>query len=196
MTGPSELILASASPRRSELLRRMGLAFRVVPAAVEEDDRGVDGPEAMVLANARGKAGEVARRHGGALVIGSDTTVALDGRVFSKPAGMDEARLMLRQLSGREHRVYTAVALRWEAGGLEDCFVEASRVRFRPLDDARIEDYFAIVNPLDKAGAYGIQEGREHIIESVEGSVENVMGLPVQRLGAWFGERGFDFAGG
>jgi septum formation protein len=174
----------------------MGLAFRVVPAGVDEDDRGLDGPESMVRANARRKAAAVAAGQADALVLGSDTTVALDARVFSKPACLDEARAMLRALAGREHLVHTAVALRWRAGEVDEVLVETSRVRFHPLDDAAIDGYFALVDPLDKAGAYGIQEGRERIIESVDGSVENVMGLPVQRLGAWLEERGFDFARG
>ena len=113
--------------------------------------------------------------------------------VLNKPVDMDEARAMLEQLSGREHTVYTAVALRWADGSFCDDFVEASRVRFKSLDDAIITAYFECVNPLDKAGAYGIQSGREMIIEAVDGSVENVMGLPIQALQARLMEHGFDF---
>jgi len=190
---PEGLVLASASPRRSELLERIGLRFEVRPADVEEDDSGRGGPAAMVAANAALKAETVAAGHPGKLVLGSDTTVALGAEILAKPADLGEARAMLRRLSGRTHTVHTAVALRWAAAGLAHDFVETSEVTFRALDEAAITAYFERVDPLDKAGGYGIQEGRELIIEGVEGSVENVMGLPVQALEAWFMEHGFDF---
>lgn len=173
----------------------MGLRFEIRPTHVEEDDSGSQGPEQMVWANAKLKAATLAESEPDALVLGSDTTVAVDGAVLSKPVDMDEARRMLRQLSGRAHSVYTAVALVWKADSLEHTFVERSVVRFRELDADRIEEYFRLVNPLDKAGAYGIQEGRELIIDSVEGSVENVMGLPIQRLALALERLGFDFSG-
>lgn len=190
---PEQLILASASPRRSELLERIGLTFRVCPADVDEHNAPDDGPAQMVIHNAGLKADALVDAHPDALVLGSDTTVALDGIVLNKPVDMDEARAMLKQLSGRAHTVYTAIALRWQAGALHDDFVEASQVRFKTLDDATITEYFQCVNPLDKAGAYGIQTGREMIIEAVDGSVENVMGLPIQALAARFLQLGFDF---
>jgi len=194
-TRPDRLILASASPRRRELLERAGLRFEAIPPAVEEDDSGREGPRAMVAKNAALKAAALAARFPGALVLGSDTTVALDREVLCKPADLEEAAAMLRRLSGRVHRVYTAVALRWAAGAWEKDFVETSRVRFKRLDDERIADYFRRVDPLDKAGAYGIQERREMIVERVEGSVDNVMGLPVQAVVASLAEQGFDFRG-
>lgn len=190
---PKRLLLASASPRRAELLQRMGLQFEIRPTHVEEDDSGSAGPEQMVLENAKLKAATLATSEPDALVLGSDTTVAFDDHVLSKPVNMDDARSMLRMLSGRAHTVYTAVALYWTAGELAHVFVERSDVRFQRLDDARIDAYFERVNPLDKAGAYGIQAGRELIIESVEGSVENVMGLPIQALAITLEELGFDF---
>lgn len=190
---PKRLLLASASPRRAELLQRMGLQFEIRPTHVEEDDSGSAGPEQMVLENAKLKAATLATSEPDALVLGSDTTVAFDDHVLSKPVNMDDARSMLRMLSGRAHTVYTAVALYWTAGELAHVFVERSDVRFQRLDDARIAAYFERVNPLDKAGAYGIQAGRELIVESVEGSVENVMGLPIQALAMTLEELGFDF---
>ncbi|KRP37970.1 MAG: hypothetical protein ABS34_00020 [Opitutaceae bacterium BACL24 MAG-120322-bin51] len=190
---PLQLILASASPRRSELLERIGLRFRICPADVEEYNSPDDGPAQMVLHNAGLKADALMADFPDALVLGSDTTVALDGIVLNKPVDLDDARSMLRQLSGRPHTVYTSVALRWQAGGLSDDFVEASQVHFKTLDDATITAYFQCVDPLDKAGAYGIQTGREMIVEAVEGSVENVMGLPIQALEARLLELGFDF---
>ena len=190
---PKQFFLASASPRRAELLERMGLRFEIRPTHVEEDDSGSAGPEQMVLENAKLKASTLAETETHALVLGSDTTVAIDGSVLSKPIDMNDARRMLLQLSGRAHTVYTAVSLQWKAGGLAHTFVERSDVQFQRLDDTRIERYFQLVNPLDKAGAYGIQEGRELIIDSVDGSVENVMGLPIQALALTLEELGFDF---
>ena len=190
---PDRLILASASPRRSELLDRLGLRFEVCPANVDECDSVADGAARMVLKNAALKAETLAARYADCLVLGSDTTVALDDTALGKPTDLDAARAMLKRLSGREHTVYTAVALRWlDAGYILD-FVESSGVRFKELDDSTIDAYFAIVNPLDKAGSYGIQAGRELIIDSVEGSVENVMGLPIQTLERHLLEQGFDF---
>jgi septum formation protein len=194
MTGhPQRLILASASPRRRELLERMGLHFVIRPAEVDEDNRPRQGPAAMVAANALLKAGAVSREVPEALVLGSDTTVALDEEVLNKPADLAEARAMLRRLCGRRHVVYTAVALLWRQGGFEDSFVEASDVHFKAFDEAVIERYFEAVDPLDKAGAYGIQQARELIIDRVGGSVENVMGLPIQMLARKLAEHGFNF---
>lgn len=190
---PTKLFLASASPRRAELLTRMGLRFEIRPTHVEEDDSGSQGPEHMVLDNAILKAQTLAKEEPDALVLGSDTTVAFESHVLSKPTDMEDARKMLRMLSGRKHSVYTAVALNWVSGCLSHSFVERSEVYFQKLNDEKIDRYFELVNPLDKAGAYGIQEGRELIIDSVEGSVENVMGLPIQALEASLQELGFHF---
>lgn len=190
---PEGLVLASASPRRSELLRRIGLHFKTCPADVDELGSSAKGPRHLVSENARLKATALASRFPNALILGSDTTVALGEFILNKPSDMDQARAMLRQLSGRTHTVYTAVALIWERGDLCQEFVESSAVCFRRLDEASIDAYFAMVNPLDKAGAYGIQAGRELIIESVEGAVETVMGLPVQALQEQLLQLGFDF---
>lgn len=192
-TQPEQFYLASASPRRAELMRRMGLRFEIRPTHVEEDDSGSSGPEEMVIENAKLKANTLSDLEPDALVLGSDTTVALGEQVLSKPTDMEDARCMLRMLSGRTHTVYTAVALYWKLGSLVHAFFECSLVRFQKLDDTRINQYFQLVDPLDKAGAYGIQVGRELIVESVEGSVENVMGLPIQRLALTMEELGFDF---
>jgi|TARA_E500000178_G_scaffold154889_2_gene154676 septum formation protein len=190
---PKNLVLASASPRRSELLQRMGLPFTVRPADIPELDAHLDGPARMVLLNAAMKAEKLSAAHPESLVLGSDTTVVIDDVILGKPVDMEAACAMLQMLSGRAHTVFTAVALRWEAGDFLDDFVESSQVRFRALDAAGIRAYFDLVNPLDKAGAYGIQEGRELIIEAVEGSVENVMGLPIQALQAHLDAQGFNF---
>ncbi|MEM1222975.1 MAG: Maf family protein [Verrucomicrobiota bacterium] len=191
---PDSLILASASPRRRELLKRMGLVFEVRPSEVAEDDRGLDGPKEMVAKNAALKADAVAGEFPRSLILGSDTTVAFEATILSKPGDLKEAAEMLQQLSGREHTVYTAVSLRWLQGQTTVDFVETSTVKFKDFPESTIEAYFRQVNPLDKAGAYGIQEAREMIIESVTGSIENVMGLPIQGLGEKLLELGFDFS--
>ena len=190
---PKSLVLASASPRRKELLERLGLCFEIEPAHVDEIETHLDGAAQMVLCNAVLKAEALAGRYRDSLILGSDTTVVLGERILGKPKDMQEARATLAMLSGKVHTVYTAVALRWDAQNLVDDFVEASQVRFRDLDEATIDAYFKLVNPLDKAGSYGIQQGREMIIEAVEGSVENVMGLPIQRLDVHLKEHGFSF---
>ncbi|MFO8026793.1 MAG: Maf family protein [Opitutales bacterium] len=190
---PSQLILASASPRRRELLERLGLRFEVRPTDVDEHEDSVHGPAEMVATNAGMKAAALSPLHADALVLGSDTTVALADEVLNKPVDLDEARVMLRRLSGRSHTVYTSVALYWEAGGLREVFTESSEVRFKAFGDEVIDRYFELVDPLDKAGAYGIQQARELIIDSVTGSVENVMGLPIQALEQRLAELGFDF---
>ncbi|MEM8868646.1 MAG: Maf family protein [Verrucomicrobiota bacterium] len=190
---PESLVLASASPRRRDLLQRMGLQFDVCPSNVEEDDRGLDGPKRMVAKNSALKAEALANDYPDALILGSDTTVAFGSKILSKPADLKDAARMLMELSGREHVVYTAVSLRCKAGQVSVDFVETSTVQFKELNDRIIAAYFQQVNPLDKAGAYGIQEAREMIIKQVDGSVENVMGLPIQTLAKKLTELGFDF---
>ena len=192
-TQPKQFFLASASPRRAELMHRMGLQFEIRPTHVQEDDSGITGPEEMVLKNAKLKASTLSDLEPDALVLGSDTTVALGEQVLSKPADMEDARRMLQMLSGHTHTVFTAVALYWKFGSLAHVFVDFSQVCFKELDDDGINQYFELVDPLDKAGAYGIQVGRELIVESVEGSIENVMGLPIQRLALTMEKLGFDF---
>lgn len=177
---PLELILASASPRRTELLRDAGIPHRVAVAGVTEHEDPLSDPREMVLHNARLKARAVADRHPGALVLGADTAVALDGRVLNKPADLAEARAMLRALSGREHVVHTGVCLVLRAEALEESHALTARVRFRELTETAIDRYLAVVNPLDKAGAYGIQQGRELIIASHDEPVSLIMGLPVE----------------
>lgn len=189
---PTEFILASASPRRRELLGRLGLEFTVQVAPVEESECTLQGPEWMVAHNAALKADAVAELAGDAIVLGSDTTVAIEGRVLGKPRDLKEARQMLELLSGRPHVVYTAVALRCQQNGYAHDFVESSEVHFKKLDLATIKDYHTRVDPLDKAGAYGIQADRERIIDAVVGSVENVMGLPIQRLAMILRELGIE----
>ncbi len=179
---PSSLpfILASASPRRTELLRDAGLPHRVVVAAVTEHEDPSTDPAKMVLHNARLKAAAVSRLHPDALVLGSDTTVALGDRALNKPADLAESRAMLRSLSGREHTVHTGVCLLCPSLGIDESHDVTAWVRFRVLSDEDITRYQSLVNTLDKAGAYGIQEGREIIIDDYQRPISTIMGLPVE----------------
>jgi septum formation protein len=176
------ILLASRSPRRSELLARDGFAFDIeVPQVEEWDDPNAD-PRTLVLRNAALKGDAAAAAHPDRLVLSSDTTVAVDGTLLAKPADMTDARRMLRMLSGRAHTVYTAVVIQMRAAKVRVERCEESRVVFRTLAEDAITRYFTMVNPLDKAGAYGIQEGREIIIDHFEGSLTNIMGLPMEAV--------------
>jgi septum formation protein len=171
-------VLASASPRRAELLARAGIDFDTRPAHVDETPWPGEEPEAHVRRLAEAKARAVAVDHRGALVLGSDTIVVLDGRILGKPLDADEARAMLRALSGRAHDVLTGVAL--VIGDEARVDVCRTRVWFRTLTAAEIDGYVATGEPMDKAGAYGIQGGAARFVERIEGSRSNVVGLPVE----------------
>jgi len=181
---PLRFLLASASPRRTELLRAAGIPHTVEVAAVTEHEDPRTDPREMVLHNARLKAAAVARLHPDALVLGADTTVALGDRALNKPADLAESRAMLRSLSGREHVVHTGVCLLCPALGLEEVHDVTAWVRFRPLSEEDITRYQGLVNTLDKAGAYGIQEGREIIIDAFQAPISTIMGLPVEFVAA------------
>jgi septum formation protein len=177
---PCRLILASASPRRRELLQRLGLPFEVVVADVTEHEDPQTDPRIMVAHNAALKADWVAALHPEAVVLGADTTVFLDGKAINKPRDLGESRSMLRRLSGREHTVFTGVAVRRASSGLRIDEGVSSQVSFRPFGDAVIEDYIRLVNTLDKAGAYSIQEHTDMIVKGYQGSFSNIMGLPME----------------
>jgi len=175
------MILASASPRRRRLLAEYGYAFTVRPAEIEETMPPYLTAAEITLFNARQKALHVSAQAPGELVIGVDTVVAFEGEVLGKPADMEEAFAMLSRLNGRIHEVYSAIyAVR---PPLHRAVVEASRVRFRTLDEAALRRYLARIRPLDKAGAYAAQDASEEsIVESIEGSRTNVIGLPMEAL--------------
>jgi len=177
------MILASASPRRRQLLTEYGYTFTVQPADVEETmPPGLTVGE-ITLFNARQKALAVAEKHPHTLVLGVDTLVALDGVSLGKPADMDEAFDMLSRLNGRIHEVYSGVWAARKATDTNRAFVEVSRVKFRSLDATELRRYLARIHPLDKAGAYAAQdEHPEGIVESIEGSRTNVIGLPMEAL--------------
>ena len=176
------LILASASPRRSELLRQLGVPFTVAPSdATEVHDDQLTAREISQL-NAYRKARAVAKKFPDALVLGADTLVYHATTLFGKPADLEDAYRMLKQLSGRTHEVVTAICLLQLRTHRQNLFFESTAVTFRPLDTVQIRRYLDQVNPLDKAGAYAIQEAGDLIIEKISGSYTNVVGLPVEKL--------------
>jgi septum formation protein len=184
------LILASGSPRRRALLAEMGVDFEVVTAPVDElDERSSPGmtPAELAQANAELKARAVMRR--GGWTLGADTVVTLDRAMFGKPGSIGEAREFLRALSGKTHEVITGCALIGPDGSVE-LFHEISRVTFRDIADEIIGRYLEQVAVLDKAGAYALQENGDWLVERVEGSRANVIGLPVERLTEVFRARG------
>jgi septum formation protein len=179
---PAPLILASASPRRRELLEQMGLKFQIIPAEVTEHEAEDADPREMVRHNAALKADWVAERHPDATVIGADTTVFIGQTVLNKPRDLGHARDMLRMLSGRSHTVFTGLAVRRTRDGLKLDRGVASEVTFRPLDEATIELYLSRVHTLDKAGGYAIQEHADLIVAQYTGSLSNIVGLPVDEM--------------
>jgi septum formation protein len=173
-----ELVLASRSPRRADLLRMLGIAFEVVPAHLEEARLPGEPPTAYAERTAREKAAAVAARRPGNHVIAADTIVVVDEDVLGKPADVDEAVAMLLRLQGREHRVQTGVAVAAPDGAVQGG-VETVSVRFRPFDRSTAAAYAETGEPLDKAGAYGIQGRGATLVESIDGDFFAVMGLPI-----------------
>jgi septum formation protein len=191
MTRPL-VILASASPRRRELLNLIGIEHEVRPANIDETYLAGEAPREHAERLAREKA--VAIEAPEAITIGSDTIVVVDGRVLGKPRDREHAAEMLRQLSGRSHVVMTGVAAKWRGklvSGLEEV-----GVTFRPLRDDEIERYIDTGEPMDKAGAYGIQGFGATIVERVDGDYFAVMGLPLNRLARLFERLGVNYAFG
>lgn len=176
-----EWILASASPRRKELLKQLITTFEILPAKGEEASHGLTGAK-LVEALATQKAVEVASRPEaqGKAVLGADTVVCLDGEVLGKPKDEADAKRMLAALSGREHQVFTGVCISYPDQGTRKTLVasDCTRVYFEPLSSAQIEAYVKTGSPMDKAGAYGIQDGG--LVRSIDGSLSNVIGLPIE----------------
>ena len=192
MTSARRLILASASPRREELLRQLGVPFTVVRSDLPEELMGgspVESVRALALAKARAVAGRVAT----GVVLGADTVVVLDGAVFGKPASLDDARGMLRALRGRSHQVITGVALVEASEGAGEAPSEVlavvTLVQMRQYGEDEIDAYVATGEPVDKAGAYAIQGEGGKLVSRVDGCYTNVVGLPLgttrRLLEAW-----------
>ncbi len=191
--GAPPLLLASTSPRRRFLLREAGIAFdAVAPRDVAEDLPPGEPAEELVVRHALAKARTVAAPNRGRLVLGADTVVVLDERVFGKPADEEEARAMLAQLAGRTHTVYTGLALVAGPRGRELAEAEPTAVTMRPLSDEEITYYVATGEPLDKAGAYAVQGRGALLVERVDGDYFNVVGLPLYRLSKMLAAFGYD----
>lgn len=178
------LILASASPRRAELLRELGAEFKIVASDVAELHHEELTAWEVCQINAYRKARSVAKRRPDELILAADTLVYLDTKLFGKPASLEEAHEMLAQLQGQTHHVVTSICLMHLRERRYRVCAELTAVTFRPLDAVAIRRYLNKVNPLDKAGAYAIQEDGNSIVERISGSYTNVVGLPVERLSA------------
>ena len=176
-----KVILASASPRRRQLLAKAGIAFDAIESQMPEQHVAGEPPHDYAIRMARDKAHAVSSRFRDAIVVGADTIVVCEDRILEKPADVADARRMLITLSGRTHTVITAFALARSGTILESSPVE-SRVTFRKLADDEIDDYIATDEPFDKAGSYGIQGVGGGFISDVEGSRDNVMGLPTDAV--------------
>ena len=183
------LVLASGSPRRAELLRQAGISHVVLPAQVPEVQPEHLTPHEIAQLNAYRKCRSVAKRQPDLLVLGADTIVCLGERIFGKPAGLSEAQEMLARLQGRTHEVVTGVCLIHLRTHRQRLFAESTAVTFRQLHAGQIRRYLSKINPLDKAGAYAIQEEGDDLVKGIHGSFSNVVGLPVERvreeLSAW-----------
>lgn len=174
------LILASTSPRRSELLRNAAISFTVDPAHIREEPLSDEAPIAYAQRLAHDKAMAVFARHPVDIVLGADTVVVVDQHLLEKPANADDAKRMLRMLSGRQHQVITGVSV--IAGGFERTEAELTHVYVSKLSDEEITAYVRSGEPMDKAGAYGIQGIASRWIGRIEGCYFNVVGLPVERM--------------
>lgn len=176
------VILASASPRRKELLEHLGIKFTVVPSHTDEADTEMLTAFEIAQLNAYRKARATAKHHPDALVIGVDTVVALGTRLFAKPTNMADAERMIGELAGKSHDVVSGVCLLHLRKHRQVLFADRTEVTFRPLNRTQIRRYLSLIKPLDKAGAYAIQDHGELIVERVDGSLTNVVGMPLARL--------------
>ncbi len=182
----TDIILASASPRRAALLQQMGLSFRVLPSSLDENGSGAalagEDPAGRAVALARAKATEVAARAGRGIIIGADTIVECEGEVLGKPQGTAQAVAFLERLAGRTHRVITAVAVVEAATGRTEVAASTTLVRMRTFGTGEAAAYVATGEPMDKAGAYGIQGRGALLVEGIQGDYFTVVGLPVALL--------------
>ena len=178
------IVLASASPRRKELLEQLGLEFEICVSDVEEKITESIPSKVVEELSAQKAEAVFAQLQGDVLVIGADTVVAWEGEILGKPANSEHAVQMLRNLQGKEHQVYTGVSLCRRVNGTEErrTFSECTQVKFYPMTEAEIKWYVESKEPLDKAGAYGIQGLGARFVEKISGDYNNVVGLPIARL--------------
>jgi len=176
------LVLASASPRRKDLLQQYGYEVHIMPAGIDEVIPEYLTVGEITLLNAKLKAESIASQTPEQLVVAADTLVSYQGQILGKPTDLDEAFDMLNMLSGKTHEVYSGVWLCQQSSGQSKGFIEASQVTFRPMTSEEIHEYMARIGPLDKAGAYAAQENELDLIQSIHGSWTNVVGLPMETL--------------
>jgi nucleoside triphosphate pyrophosphatase len=186
------IVLASSSPRRHQLLDMLGIRHEIDPAHVDEDPGAGEEAEALAARLAREKAQAVSSRRAGQWVLGADTVVVIDGEILNKPTSPADAERMLARLAGRDHRVVTAVALVRDGVVHEAC--DVTRVWFRPLSSDLIRAYVATGEPLDKAGAYGVQAAGAALVERIEGDFFGVMGLPLRLVVDLLGRAGMPYS--
>jgi septum formation protein len=177
-----KLVLASSSPRRAELLRKAKVDFDILfPENIVEENISAD-PVSHVMELSRKKAESVVEKARNRLILGADTIVVLDGEILGKPRDKQDALRILRMLSSKEHKVYTGITLLDEKSGRRVSGYQLTRVKFNRLQEKEIEDYIESGEPLDKAGAYGIQGMGNFLVERIEGDLDNVIGLPGRKL--------------
>jgi septum formation protein len=174
-----QLILASKSPRRSDLLKQAGLIFSTIPSDFDESSVTMSDPESYVRTLAKSKATDISKKHPDSWVLGADTIVLIDDRILGKPGSKDEARSMLKQLSGKTHQVITGYCLCCHKKNEFISETVRTDVRFKTLREAEIEWYIQTGEPFDKAGAYAIQGVGTFLVKSINGSYTNVVGLPI-----------------
>lgn len=174
-----ELILASKSPRRKYLLEQTGLRFSVIPSSVDERSIHITTPDRYVIQLAEAKASDISESHPDKWVIGADTIVVIKDQILGKPVSRDEARSMLRKLSGNTHHVYTGLCICWKEGNRNYSSFVKTDVVFKTLSKNEIEWYIHTNEPFDKAGGYAIQGLGTFLVRSINGSYTNVVGLPV-----------------
>jgi septum formation protein len=175
----ASLILASASPRRQELLRAVGLKFKIIPAHVNENYIAGESPQQHVKRLSRDKAMVIARKYPEAWVLGADTIVVIDGFILGKPKNKIQAREMLQKLSGNEHKVFTGFTIAHAAAEIYQTKVIQSAVRFKTISPKEMDWYVSCDEPYDKAGGYAVQGKGACFIQSIRGSYTNVIGLPI-----------------
>jgi septum formation protein len=171
-----DIILASRSPRRAFLIEQVGLHFRQIPSHIEEHINGMN-PEEYVMHYARKKAEEIQKKHPNSLIIGADTTVVLNNEIIGKPRDEDDAFHIVKKLSGKCHEVFTGVSVLLRDNRLTD--IAKTKVYFKQISDEDIREYISTSEPMDKAGAYGIQGFGSQFIDKIEGCYFNVMGFPI-----------------
>lgn len=177
-----KLILGSSSPRRAEILRKENIEFKVIsPEDIEEESLSSD-PVDHVLELSKRKVQSVSDKVEEGLILGADTVVVLDGKILGKPKDKTDAQRILRELSGRSHRVYTGLSLMDKSSGKILSAYDCTEVKFNELKDEDIKNYIATGEPMDKAGAYGIQGMGNFLVDHIKGNLDNVIGLPMRKL--------------